>query len=289
MKGGNKWIVSALIAILVLAIAGCGSDNANNASSGSNTGNANTAENTGSGGNAAEEVIKFASDASYAPMEYMDKDTIKGFDIDFIAAVMEEAGMKYEVVNTGWDTMLTSVEQGTEYQAGLSAVSITDKRKLTYDFSVPYFESTNMILVKEGSDIKSALDLKDKTVAVQTATTADELMTKIMGVGNTKLKRYDSNTVAMMDLDSGGADAVVADIAIVKEYIKNNPKMKLVGIKDTPNFGSEYYGILYPKGSELKAKLDPAIQKVIENGKYEEIYKKWFGEAPDLTNLKNAQ
>ncbi|SEO40982.1 polar amino acid transport system substrate-binding protein [Paenibacillus sophorae] len=282
-KTRNKWILSALIAILVLAIAGCGSDNANNASSASNAGSTN------SGGSAAETVVKFASDASYAPMEYMDKDTIKGFDIDFIAAVMEEAGMKYEVVNTGWDTMLESVKQGTEYQAGLSSVSITDDRQQTYDFSVPYFESTNMIMVKEGSDIKSALDLKDKTVAVQTATTADELMSKIMGVGNTKLKRFDSNTVAMMELDNGGADAVVADIAIVREYIKNNPKMKLVGITDTPNFGSEFYGILYPKGSELKAKLDPAIQKVIENGKYEEIYKKWFGEAPDLTNLKNAQ
>ncbi|WP_025691802.1 basic amino acid ABC transporter substrate-binding protein [Paenibacillus zanthoxyli] len=284
-KTRNKWILSALIAILVLAIAGCGSDKANNSS---NTGSTNSGSNAAET-NAPETVVKFASDAIYAPMEYMDKDTIKGFDIDFIAAVMEEAGMKYEVVNTGWDTMLQSVQQGTEYQAGLSAVSITDERKQTYDFSVPYFESTNMIMVKEGSDIKSALDLKDKTVAVQTATTADELMSKIMGVGNTKLKRFDSNAVAMMELDNGGADAVVADIAIIREYIKNNPKMKLVGIKDTPNFGSEYYGILFPKGSELKAKLDPAIQKVIENGKYEEIYKKWFGEAPDLTNLKNAK
>ncbi|AIQ62091.1 Glutamine-binding periplasmic protein precursor [compost metagenome] len=271
MKGTNKWIMSALIAILVLALAGCGSDNSS----------------SGSGGDG--EVIKFASDATYAPMEYMDKDTIKGFDIDFIAAVAEEAGIKYEVVNTGWDTMLESVKQGTEYKAGLSSVSITDDRKQTYDFSVPYFESTNMIMVKEGSDIKSALDLKDKKVAVQTATTADELMSGIMGVGNTDLKRFDSNAVAMMELDNGGADAVVADIAIVREYIKNNPKMKLVGITDKENFGSEYYGILYPKGSDLKAKLDPAIKKIIENGKYEEIYKKWFGEAPDLTNLKNAQ
>lgn len=259
-----------LMTLIVLAMVGCGSNN------------------TGSG-NAAGEKIMFASDASYAPMEYMDTDTIKGFDIDFIKAVMEEAGMDYEVKNTGWDTMLSSVKQGTEYQAGLSSVSITDERKETYDYSIPYFESTNMIMVKEGSPIKSALDLKDKVVAVQTATTADDLMSGIMGVDNSSLKRFDSNAVALMELNGGGADAVVADIAIIREYIKNNPDQKLTGILDQTNFGSEYYGILLPKGSELKAKLDPAIKKVLENGKYAEIYKTWFGEEPNTDNLLNAK
>lgn len=268
---GKKWAMSALAACFVLTMVGCGSNN-------------NAASNGAEG-----EMIKFASDASYAPMEYMDTDTIKGFDIDFIKAVMEEAGIKYSVTNTGWDTMLSSVKQGTEYQAGLSSVSITDERKETYDYSIPYFESTNMIMVKEGSDIKNALDLKDKVVAVQGATTADDLMSGIMGVDNANLKRFDSNAVALMELNSGGADAVVADIAIVNEYIKNNPNEKLTGIIDKENFGSEYYGILYPKGSEWKAKLDPAIKAIIENGKYAEIYKSWFGEEPDTATLLSAE
>ena len=144
-------------------------------------------------------------------------------------------------------------------------------------------------MVKEGSDIKNALDLKDKVVAIQGATTADDLMSGIMGVDNPNLKRFDSNAVAFMELNGGGADAVVADIAIVREYMKNNPKQKLVGIVDTENFGAEYYGILYPNGSELKAKLDPAIKKVLENGKYTEIYKTWFGEEPNLDSLLNAK
>lgn len=267
----NKWAMSALAALMVFAMTGCGVNN--NAES----------------GNAAGETIKFATDATYAPMEYMDTDKIKGFDIDFIKAVMEEAGMKYSVTNTGWDTMFSSVQQGTEYQAGISSVSITDERKETYDYSIPYFESTNMILVKEGSDIKNALDLKGKVVAVQGATTADTLMSEIMGIDNGDLKRYDSNAMALMELNAGTADAVVADIAIVNEYIKNNPKEKLIGIIDKENFGSEYYGILYSKGSELKAKLDPAIKAIIENGKYAEIYKSWFGEEPDTATLLSAE
>ncbi|ASA25271.1 transporter substrate-binding domain-containing protein [Paenibacillus donghaensis] len=271
MKAEKKWIMSAFMSLMMVAIVGCGSNN-----------------NAGSE-NAAVEKIKFATDASYAPMEFMDTDKIKGFDIDFIKVVMEEAGIDYDVTNTGWDTMLTSVKQGTEYQAGLSSVSITDERKETYDYSIPYFESTNMILVKEDSDIQNALDLKDKIVAIQGATTADDLMSGIMGVDNGNLRRFDSNAVALMELDAGGADAVVADIAIVREYVKNNPDKKFKTITDMENFGSEYYGILYPKGSEWKAKLDPAIKAVLENGKYAEIYKTWFGEEPNLENVLNAK
>ncbi|OAS21334.1 basic amino acid ABC transporter substrate-binding protein [Paenibacillus oryzisoli] len=257
----KKLIISVVAAALVLTMAGCGAKD--------------------SGGT----KIKFATDAAYAPMEYMDKDKVAGFDIDFLAEVMKEAGLSYSVTNTGWDTMLTSVQQGKEYQAGISSVSITDERKQTYDYSAPYFESTNMILVKEGSPIKSALDLKDKKVAVQISTTADTLMTKIMGGDNKSLKRMDNNTLALMELESNGVDAVVADIAIIREYVKNNPNKKFVSIADAKNFESEYYGILLPKGSDLKAKLDPAIKKVIENGKYATVYKKWFGQEPDTKKL----
>lgn len=235
-----------------------------------------------------EKVYRIATDASYAPMESMDKNKIVGFDVDFFDAVMKEAGLKYKLTNTGWDPMLDTVKNGTN-DAGLSSVSITDDRKQTYDFSVPYFESTNMILVKEGSSIKSALDLKDKKVAVQGSTTADTLMSGIMGATNPNLKKYESNTYAFLELDKDGVDAAVADIAIVREYAKNNPKKKFVTIEDKQNFGVEYYGILFPKGSELKAKLDPAIKAILENGTYAKLYKKWFGEEPNTQALLNAK
>ncbi|SFT20990.1 basic amino acid ABC transporter substrate-binding protein [Paenibacillus sp. BC26] len=275
----KKWYIIAILTLVTAVIlSGCGAKTNNNTNTGSEAGN--SSEDT---------TYKFATDAAYAPMEYMDKDKITGFDIEFLEAVMAEAGVKYEVDNTGWDGMLEGVKQGTEYHAGVSSISITDDRKQTYDYSMPYFESINVIMVKEGSDIKSALDLKDKKVAVQSGTTADTLMTKIMGNSNTDLKKFDSNAVALLELDQGGADAVVADIAIVRDYIKNNPDKKYVEISDTTNFTPEYYGILYPKGSDLKAKLDPAIKTIIENGKYAEVYKKWFGEEPNTANLLNAK
>lgn len=273
----RSMLVLVLTIVIAMIAAGCGV----------NGNNANGAEQSANGGE-QNKVYRFATDANYAPMEFMDKDKISGFDIDFLAAVMEEAGLEYEVTNTGWDTMLTSVQQGTEYAAGISSVSITEDRKQSYDYSVPYFESTNMILVKEGSPIKNAMELKDKKVGVQVSTTAETLMIGIMGNDNTDLKRFETNTLALLELDSGGVDAVVADNAIVQDYVKNNPDKKFTAIPDPANFTSEYYGILLPKGSELKAKLDPAIKTVIENGKYAEIYKQWFGEEPNTDNVLNA-
>jgi glutamine transport system substrate-binding protein len=267
----KKWMLFMLAALFALSVTGCASKTVPAAAGGSN------------------KTIHVASDATYAPMEFMDKDKISGFDIEFLADVMKEAGLSYDVKNIGWDTMLESVKQGTEYQAGISSVSITDERKQTYDFTVPYFESTNMILVKEDSPVKSAADLKDKKVAVQNSTTADTLMTGIMGNGNSNLKKFDSNVVALVELEKGGVDAVVADNAIVGEYIKNNAGKKFKGIKDTTNFTSEYYGIVLPKGSELKAKLDPAIAKVIENGTFAKLYKKYFNEEPNVANLGKAK
>ncbi|MFD1956983.1 basic amino acid ABC transporter substrate-binding protein [Paenibacillus thailandensis] len=269
----KKGIMLVFLTLIMAIVAGCG---------------AKTNESAGGGFADGEQakVYKIATDASYAPMEMMDKDKIVGFDIDFLAEVMKEAGLSYEVVNTGWDPLMTSLESASsEFAGAISAISITDERKQTYDFSFPYYESTNMIVSKEGSGIASALDLKGKKVAVQGGTTADELMTDIMGEGNTDLKKFDNNTLALMELENGGAEAVVADIAIIREYLKNNPDAKLEGVLDKENFGVEYYGVMFPKGGELKAKLDPAIKTVIENGKYAEVYKKWFGEEPDTKAL----
>jgi polar amino acid transport system substrate-binding protein len=266
----KKWLMMSLAVVLVISLVGCGK----------------VKESTGgTTGNTVEKTYMIATDASYAPMENMDKDKIVGLDIDFLAAVMKEAGLKYEIHNTGWDTMLESVKQGTEYNAGISSISITDERKQTYDFSIPYFESVNMILVKEGSPVKSALDLKDKKVAVQLSTTADTLMSGIMGAGNSKLRKFKSNPVALLELEKGGVDAVVADFVVVLDYIKNNPNKKFVSIEDKTNFSSEYYGISFPKNSELKAKLDPAIKKVVKSDAYKALYKKWIGKDLDTTKL----
>ncbi|MDR9796902.1 MULTISPECIES: basic amino acid ABC transporter substrate-binding protein [Aeribacillus] len=234
-----------------------------------------------------KETLKVVTNAAYAPFEYIDKGKVVGFDIDFINAVAKEAGYKVDIKHTGWDPMFAEVQR-KQADLAASSVSITEDRKQTYDFSVPYFESTLMILVPEDSDIQNALDLKGKKVAVQNGTTGQTAAEKILA-GDGTVKKFEDNVLAIMELLNGGADAVVADNAVVNEYIKNNPDKKLKAIKDPENFDSEFYGLMFAKGSKLKPELDKAINTLFENGTYSEIYKKWFGVEPDIDILKNQQ
>lgn len=240
------------------------------------------------GGDAETKTLKVVTDAAYAPFEYLDKGELVGFDIDFIEAVAQEAGYELDIVNVGWDPVFVEVEDEIA-DFGISAITINDDRKQTYDFSVPYFLSTNKILVPEGSDIKSAADLEGKVVAVQNGTTGAEAIESLFGTNNSNIKKFENNNLAIMELLAGGADAVVADNTVVEEYAKNNPNENLVVIEDTGSFDAEFYGLMFPKGSELKAEFDEAINKVFENGTYSKIYEEWFGSTPDLDTLKDQQ
>jgi glutamine transport system substrate-binding protein len=201
---------------------------------------------------------------------------------------MKEAGIEYELKNVGWDPLFAAL-QSKEIDMAISGITINDKRKQTYDFSIPYFEATQMIMVKENSPIKNALDLKGKTIGVQNATTGQEAVEKLLGKGNKNIKKFETTVVAIMELLNGGVDAVVTDNAVANEYVKNNPDKKIKVIPDSKHFASEFYGMMFPKGSDLKAKVDEALKKVIESGKYAEIYKKWFGTEPNLDNLVKQQ
>ena len=163
------------------------------------------------------------------------------------------------------------------------------KEKQSYDFSVPYFISTVKILVPENSNIKSAADLKDKTIAVQTATTGQAAVEKVLGKNNPNIKKFDNNNLAIQELLAGGVDAVVADNTVLEKYVQNNPDQKLKVVVDNKEFVPEYYGLLFAKGSTLTPEFDKAINTLFENGTYAELYQKWFGAEPDIESLQAQQ
>jgi len=239
-------------------------------------------------GSENQKPLRVVTDAAYAPFEYLDKGKIVGFDVDFTNAVAKEAGLKIDIVNVGWDPLFAEVGDKLA-DIGMSSITINDDRKIKYDFTVPYFLSTNKILVPEGSDIKSAEDLKGKVVAVQNGTTGQEAVESLLGKNSKDVKKFENNNLAILELKSGGADAVVADNAVVETYAKNNPNEKLVVIEDKDSFAAEFYGLMLPKGSKYKEKLDKAVKEVVENGTYEEIYKEHFGTEPDLETLTAEQ
>lgn len=265
----------ALLVSISLILSACGTKEASK-------------EDKGNGASEEKKTIRVVTDAAYAPFESMKGDEIVGFDVDFIKAVAKEAGYEMKLEHVGWDPLFVEIKD-KRADIAISAITINDDRKQTYDFSVPYFLSTNKILVPEGSDIKSAEDLKGKVVAVQNGTTGHEAVKGILGKNSKDIKMFENNNLAIMELKNKGADAVVADNTVVEEYAKNNPKDKFVVIEDTDSFDQEFYGLMFPKGSKLKAEFDAAINKVFENGAYAKVYKDNFGAEPDIETLKAQQ
>lgn len=258
------------LSISLVALAACG------------TSQETAQDDNGQAGEVAEEAIKLVAgtDAAFAPFEFLDKGEIVGFDADILAAISEVAGIEIEMRNVGWEPLFPSVVNG-DIQIGASAITITEDRLQTYDFSNPYFASTHMIVFKEGTDISNALDLVGKRIGVQIATTGESAAVKVLeehGGDINAISKYENTAVAFMALQSGDVEAVVTDLAVVVEFTENNPNSGFVAISDAENFEAEYYGLMFQKDSEYRSIINEALKTIMENGTYEEIYAKWFGE-----------
>lgn len=229
---------------------------------------------------APAKVYVVGTDAAYAPFESQnEKGEIVGFDIDVVKAVAAKAGIEVKFVNTPWEGIFNTLAQG-DRDLLVSAITITDERKQTMDFSAPYFDAKQLIAVKETSKIKTLADLKKLKVGVQTGTTGDEVVTKLIGKNSANIKRFESTPLALKELEAGGVDAVVADNGVVIHYVANNAGSKFRTVDDT-SFTPEQYGIAVKKGNaELLEKINTALAAVKADGTYDKIYASYFGAAP---------
>jgi len=229
---------------------------------------------------APAKVYAVGTDAAYAPFESQnDKGEIVGFDIEVVQAVAKKAGIEVKFVNTPWEGIFNTLAQG-DRDLVVSAVTITDERKQTMDFSDPYFDAQQLIAVKQNSKIAKFADLKKLKVGVQTGTTGDEAVTKLQGKTSANIKRFESTPLALKELEAGGVDAVVADNGVVINYVANNPGGKFKSIADK-EFVPEQYGIALKKGNaELQAKVNKALAEIKADGSYDAIYTKYFGVPP---------
>lgn len=272
-----KKTLFSIIAGSALVLSACGGGGAEKDSA--DKGGAKTEE---------KKVLNVGTEATFAPFEFMDKGEVTGFDVDLLNAVAEEAGYEVKIDNTGWDAMFAGL-QSKQLDIGMAGVTITDERVGSYDFSDPYFESKTMIAFKEGKvDIKTAKDLKGKKLGVQNGTTGQFAAEKVAGKNSPDISKYETAALMFQALQGDNVQAAVTDIAVALEYQKKNPDAGIQTVTDDKEFESEYYGIVFPKGSELVDEFNSALNTVIDNGKYAEIYKKWFDKEPDVEALKKA-
>ena len=224
---------------------------------------------------AAEKFI-VATDCTWPPMEMLDanKQPI-GFDVDFITAVGKAAGFEVDVRNIAWDGIFGGVATG-QYDIVAAATTITEERQKQFDFSDPYYEVAQAVVLPAGKSIKSLADLKGKKVGGQIGTTGVFVIRKA-GV-TVDLKEYDDVGLAIQDMLGGRLDAVICDDPVALYYV--NKKADTAG-KLNISFKTEekeYYGFTVRKGRpDLVEKLNKGIKAVKASGVEAQLLQKWMG------------
>jgi polar amino acid transport system substrate-binding protein len=217
-------------------------------------------------------------ESAYAPLssENENKEVV-GFDIDVMKAIAAKTGIEVKFVPTPFEGFFNFLAQG-DRDLLISAITITDERKQTVDFSKPYFEASQLIAVSQSNTtVQQFNDLKKLKIGVQSATTGDDVVQNLVGKNNQSIKRFDSTPLALKELESGGVDAVVADDAVVKNYINNNPSARLRVVSDA-DFPKEYYGVAVRKGNtELPSKINQGLADIKADGSFAKISEQYFG------------
>lgn len=241
-------------------------------------------------------LLRLATDATYPPFEFVKysglSKGLRGFDIDLGDALGKELGLKMDWVDTSWDSILSSLTSG-KADLIISGMTITEERKRDRAFTHPYFLSGQTIARRRGDiSIVSLTDLRQagRVVAVQRGTTGETVALNAK-VPAERVKRYESLPTALMDLRIGRADAVVADFPALRDLIAiDSPELE---IASRDFLVRESLGIAARKDDgRLVEALNQALDRLLENGTYAKIYKRWMGEAPGpalLADLKRAR
>jgi len=219
------------------------------------------------------------TDAAYPPFENINTTTneFEGFDIDLLNAVAAKAGFTVKYENAAFDPIFINLASG-QFDIVISAATITEERMKTVSFSNPYFAAGQVIVVRkdDAATIKTPEDLAGKTIGVQLGTTGAEAAKEIKDV---TVKEYQTAPEAFQALANKDVDAVVNDNVVSLTLILNRPELNLVVTGDP--FTVEYYGIaVRMECGDLLTVINTALEEVIKDGTYEEIYKKYLGEAP---------
>ncbi|MGB3681969.1 MAG: basic amino acid ABC transporter substrate-binding protein [Rubrobacteraceae bacterium] len=272
----------ALIFALAVVVAGCGSSSGGgggtDGSGGSSGGSGGTTAAAKVAGAEGGDPITVASDIAYRPFEFTRGGEPVGFDIDLMSEIGKRANLQVEFQNVTFDSIIPGLTSGT-YAAAISAMTITEERAQRVDFSDPYFNADQSLMVKTGSDIQSTDDLTDATVGVQLGTTGAMEAQSLADEGNVNnVRTFDTVEDAFTALQNQQVDAVLNDFPVSADKAKtSNGALEIVQTIPT----GEQYGIALPKDSEMTSQVNEALQEIKDDGTYAELYEKWFGQAPE--------
>jgi polar amino acid transport system substrate-binding protein len=297
----RKPLLVGLVLACALPVAACGSSNSSSSSSSaapaspssSTSTSASTSPASSSSGGANAAVAKLvpaaikskgtltvAADASYAPDEYFASDghTVIGMDPDLAKALAGLMGLKANVVNVTFDSIIPGLAAG-KYDMGASSFSDNKTREKTVDF-VDYASVGESFYTKAsgGTTISTIADICGKTVSVEKGTTEEadagtqSAKCKKAGKPGVTVLSYTDQNGANLAVASGRAQLGFADTPVaVYQVTKTNGEFKIVGAA----YATGPYGLAIPKNSGLAPALQTAMKMLVQNGTYAAIIKKW--------------
>ena len=247
-----------------------------------------------------DDVLVMATNAAFPPYEYKDGDKIVGIDAEIAQAIAEKLGMTLQIEDVDFGAVLTGVEQG-KYDMGMAGITVTDERKEKMDFSKTYATGIQVIIVKDGSEIKSlddifvfddkgdptALKNPDVLVGVQQDTTGDIYSSDAIakwgfndlnedGSAKTdRVKRYKTGAEAIEALKSDKVDMVIIDNEPAKSFVKANEGIHI--LEGDNEYAVEDYAICVKKGdTELLEKINKALDELKADGTIAKIIEKYI-------------
>ena len=221
--------------------------------------------------------LTVVAELGFAPFEYMDEKTGEpvGFDVDVINAVAEKMGLTASYLpNQKFDTLVPIIKQGGKADVSIAAVTITDERMESVDFSEPYLDSNQAIVVAKGSsETEETLNDASKQVVCQGGTTGDEWIGE--NLPDAVRVPVDDVTAALTGVQTGLYQAMVVDLPVAS-YMLSQSFSDLEIVKEIPT--GEQYGIAVSKdNTELTQAVNKALEYMKSDGTMKEIETKWFG------------
>jgi polar amino acid transport system substrate-binding protein len=258
MKLTKKIFVFAMVAMMIASLsllAACGGGN--------------------SGGGTAEKTYKIATDTTFAPFEFTDKDgNFVGIDLELLDAIAKDQGFKYEINSVGFDAALQAVTSG-QADAIIAGCSIRDDRKEVLDFSDPYFDSgVVMGIAADNTDIKGYEDLAGKKVAAKTGTEGLTFAESIKAEYGFEIVVFDDSAIMYADVLADNSQACFEDYPVVGYGISQGSGLKIVTEMEQ---GSSYgFGVKKGQNPELIEMFNAGLKNVKANGTYQAILDKYI-------------
>ncbi|MGW1723955.1 transporter substrate-binding domain-containing protein [Streptomyces sp. NPDC002306] len=210
----------------------------------------------------------------YPPFQSEIDGKAQGFDVSLIDLVAKNLGVKQEILDTPFENFKTGAFLNAgQCDVAAAGMTITAERKKNVDFSEPYFDATQAVLVGRKSGIGSFADLKDNKVGAQAQTTGEDYA-KSKGLDPVS---FESSDAVLNGLRTGQVKAVVIDYPVVQGWLKDKANADAFKVVDNLNTG-EQYGFTVKKGNtKLLAAIDKAITEAKADGTYKKLYEKWIG------------